>query len=450
MSQDHAKVSAALDERLNRLRSVHPPSPKRPTGSATTEAWYSYYAGYADGFVKEIVEALPPDTGRVLDPWNGAGTTTSVATAQRLHSVGVDLNPAAVLIARARLLRSDVGSSVSPLTEEVIASARRASPGRSVDLRPPDDALHGWFDPPTAARLRAIERSIYRLLVSTDDERRLVEAEALDRVSSLAALFYLGLFRTIRPLVSGFIGSNPTWIKRTVDPSQRLSIPSTAIAARYRDAMGALLHAVSEAKHTYEHANRTSVRMGSSTDIGLDDDSVDAVITSPPYCTRIDYVIATLPELSALGVRTEEVAKLRASMIGTPVVKGSHTERKPATPRVRAFLRDVALHDSHAAKTYYWKFYRSYFDGMERSFAELSRIVRPGSPMVLVVQDSYFKHLRVPIPEILTEMGERLGWATLQAHEYPVLTNRAGMHRHARAYRTTTRATETVLIFRSS
>jgi DNA modification methylase len=437
-------VSELLDERLHRLRDVQPPSPKRPVGAATTEEWYSYYAGYADAFVKEIVEALPDATGRVLDPWNGAGTTTSVATAQQLESIGIDLNPAAVLIAHARQLRSDVDASIEALTSAVIASAHR------VHVPPlDDDPLCCWFDEPTARRLRALERSIYRLLVSSDHERRLLDRDAFDRVDSLSALFYLGLFRTVRPLVTPFIGSNPTWIKRRIDPQQLLNVPASELDHSFRTAMLTLKDAVSRARNVIEHDIPTMVRLGSSAQMDLEDDSVDAVITSPPYCTRIDYVIATLPELAVLGIRKPEIAALRAQMIGTPVVRGVEGQ-DASTGTLARFMTDVAAHDSHAAETYYWKFYSSYFEGMKRSFSEIERVTRPGSPVVLVVQDSWFKQLRVPVPEILVEMGERLGWRTLRQHDYPVHTNRAGMHRHARTYRSTTRATETVLIFTSA
>lgn len=434
----------AVDDRLARLSAVQPGNPKRRTRSASTERWYSYYAGYADSFVREIVEALPTDTGLVLDPWNGAGTTTSVATDQRLSSVGIDLNPAAVVIARARLLRSDVRFSAEAMSEVVVASAKR-----DTEPCPDDDPLRSWFDEQTAARLRAIERSIYRLVVSTDDERRLVEEEALGRVDALASLFYLALFRTVRPLLAPFIGSNPTWIKRRVERSQLLHVGSEQIEQSFAEAIRSLLDAVADAAQTVESAKRTKVQVGSSQAIGLDDGSVDAIITSPPYCTRIDYVIATLPELAVLGIRPHEVDELRMAMIGTPLTAKAPSDVPAGSEQLDRFLGEVAAHRTRAAKTYYSRFFRAYFDGMRRSFAELDRVTKPGSPLVLVVQDSYFKQVRVPVAEILGEFGEQLGWTKLPEHRYPVSTNRAGMHKHARRYRTTTRATESVLIFRA-
>ncbi|WP_410712175.1 DNA methyltransferase [Bradyrhizobium sp. BEA-2-5] len=39
----------------------------------------------------------------VLDPWNGSGTTTSVANGAGLTAVGIDINPAMAVVAKARL-----------------------------------------------------------------------------------------------------------------------------------------------------------------------------------------------------------------------------------------------------------------------------------------------------------------------------------------------------------
>jgi hypothetical protein len=428
--------------RLERLRVLRPSNPKRPAGGASTEAWYSYYAGYADQFVREIVGALPDDTGRILDPWNGSGTTTSVATAHGLQSWGFDLNPAAVTIAKARLLRSDVGESVAPLTDEIAVSAiRGAAPVTA------DDPLRGWFDPDTAATLRALERRTYRLLVSSDDDRRLVDHQGLNDVSSLAALFYLGLFRTVRPLVEGLIGSNPTWIRRSVGTADRISVDSDTLIARFKEAMGSLSAAVRDVSFVYENGCPSRIAVGDSSAMPIDDDSVDAVITSPPYCTRIDYVVATRPELAVLGLSDDELRALRDRMIGTPTMNGEVGASLGAEST--SLLARIGTHNSRASAGYYRKFYAQYLRGMARSIAEIDRTARAGAPVVLVAQDSYYKDIHVDVPSLLAEMGVARGWDELGRHRFAVPPNRnyAAIHGRARAYRASTTATETVLIF---
>ena len=43
--------------------------------------------------------------------------------------------------------------------------------------------------------------------------------------------------------------------------------------------------------------------------------------TLPPYCTRIDYIIASRPELAVLGYREDDLHALRREMVGTPTIR---------------------------------------------------------------------------------------------------------------------------------
>jgi hypothetical protein len=445
MPQHSDAVPAAVADRLAALARLRPTSPKRPANDATAEAWYGYYAGYADSFVREIVGCLPSESGTVLDPWNGSGTTTSVATRGGLTSYGFDINPAAVVIAKARLLRSDVASSIEALTDEIVASA--LTEAAECDR---NDPLRFWFKPPSAVTLRTIERRIYRLLVSSDDERRLVEPDVLGHSSSLATLFYLGLFRTVRPFLQRFVGSNPTWIKRTIPSTQRVNPSAYTCTSRFADAMRALALAVREAGHSYRRGCPSEVAVASSRQLPLAAETVDAVITSPPYCTRIDYAIATLPELAVLGITPSELGTLRDSMVGTPTMGWDDANETPPLGRgASALLRRIEKHGSEACRSYYAPFYRQYLRGMARSFAEMARVTTTGAPIILVVQDSYFKDVHVDLPALMMEMGGAEGWKPIGEHRFPVAPNRnrAAIHGRARAYRAQTPATETVLMF---
>ena len=62
------------------------------------------------------------------------------------------------------------------------------------------------------------------------------------------------------------------------------------------------------------------ITLGSTSAGALDGIVADLILGSPPYCTRIDYVISTLPELAVLGYCNEDLAVLRASMLGTPTM----------------------------------------------------------------------------------------------------------------------------------
>jgi hypothetical protein len=267
----------------------------------------------------------------------------------------------------------------------------------------------------------------------------------ISKVSSLAALFYLALFRTTRDLLAPFVASNPTWIRLRVDPSDRLHMGFGALAKR----LCVNVLALQEATKANEYpavAHQPQVSLGSSAEIPLRGSSVTAVLTSPPYCTRIDYAIATLPELAVLGYDWPSVQQLRARLIGTPTILTDKNESDiTGSATLRKLVRRVERHPSYAAQSYYLPFYRQYFQSMLASLSEINRVTRAGSPIVFVVQDSWFKDVRVATPTIIRELAEWIGWRVIGEHPFDVKT-RAAAHPH-RATRRTSRAIETVSVY---
>jgi hypothetical protein len=181
----------------------------------------------------------------------------------------------------------------------------------------------------------------------------------------------------------------------------------------------------------------------------LKDSSADAVVASPPYCTRIDYVVGTLPELAVLGADADGIRALRRRMIGTPTVHrpdDGWPERNRWGATATHLLDVVAAHPSRASATYYLNFYLQYLNGMWRSLKEVARVTRTGSPVVLVAQDSYYKEQHVDLPQILTDMGRELEWRNAAHHTFKVPT-KAWLNQRARQYRDDRSATESVLVF---
>ncbi|HVT19135.1 MAG TPA: DNA methyltransferase [Thermoanaerobaculia bacterium] len=417
--------------------------------------WYSYYAGYSERFAAEALALLDlPSQSLVLDPWNGSGTTTAVARALGHRPVGYDLNPSMVIVAKARLLDLGVLPSVDSIASEILAEASSTTP---------DDELHeplsAWFMPAAARCLRAIELGLQRVLVSHDEVVCPYEAEVADTISTLAAFFYVCLFRTVRANLARFISTNPTWIKVPHGPSEQINPPQSSLSEQFRgearvmtNRLRARAAALDCRPDESSVAAEPRIKVANSIRLPDQDSTIDAVLCSPPYCTRIDYAVATRAELATLGMSSERFLVLREALLGGTL----HCTGTQISPTLlwggtcNDFLQVVSTHSSKASSTYYWRGFVRYFERLYASLIEIDRVLKPGSCCITVVQDSFYKGERADLQRIVVEMGEALGWTERGRFDFHHARTKAAVNPRSRKYRQASCATESVLLFKKA
>jgi DNA modification methylase len=423
--------------------------PSDPTSKFSKSSWYDYYAGYSPVFVQDVLTYLNLNNDAVvLDPWNGSGTTTQVAEDIGYFAIGYDINPVMVIVAKARRLDPGVFGSLFSLCNDLLKKALNYQ--SSLHLN--DEPLETWLTQESAIYFRNIERAIQQLLVGGQEYHLLYCEQSLDLVSTLAAFFYTALFRTLRKSLAPFWSSNPTWIV-TPQKEQRLDLPLTQIHALFKqevNAMSQVLNGLSSKEtRLLKSLGRSRLNIATSINLPLPDNSVDAVISSPPYCTRIDYAIATKPELAILGCGTQDdLRTLRERMIGSPIIaKQTPDIQNDWGKSCLTFLEAVHNHSSKASSTYYFKNLLQYFDLIFRSFNEINRTLSDGKHCVLVAQNSYYKDILIDLPTIFIEMGDSIGWKLSHRSDFAVKHSMVDANHRAKKYRNSAKIAESVLMF---
>src|ERR1700685_3006803 len=113
------------------------------------DGFFRYYAGFSEQFARELISSSGLKPGSLVhDPWNGSGTTTYAASGQDMRSIGFDLNPAMVIVAKARLLPSSEADSIGPLGQKIVSQAKG-----SLAFVENDDPLTSWFGKGNAGTL---------------------------------------------------------------------------------------------------------------------------------------------------------------------------------------------------------------------------------------------------------------------------------------------------------
>ena len=432
-------------------------SPKR-TARATDDSranWFRYYAGFSAGFVEDVINQLDLRPGAILlDPWLGSGTTSEVATKMGYQIRGFDLNPAMLLVARARLLPTEAAENIATLVKRIChVSAKDILRPETMPKADTCDPLEQWLQPASARAFRLVESRIAAVVSDHTYSSASPIWKDAGQVSPTVAFFYVGLFRTLRYFISKFQSSNPTWVKVSKG-NPRIQLALDRISNRFLNEITLLQDALilENRKMPSVGKRRCVITQASSMKLPLHSNSVDAVLSSPPYCTRIDYVRATLPELAVLRFPNgESIRRMREQMIGTPTIsKDSYDHNHAWGPTCNRFLSKVENHSSKASSTYYLKYYRQYFASAFASLYEIDRVLNKSGQCALVIQDSYYKEVLNDLPTIYCEMAKEVRWQLIQRIDFPVKRTLAGINPQVKQYRNAFKAVESALIFRTN
>jgi len=417
-------------------------SPKQP-GSRGRRDWYPYYAGFTERFVEAVVNAYLRESTSVLDPWSGSGTTTATCLRLGVKSLGLDINPVATVLARARLNAKTLRKQLLTLGARVV---KRGTAGPSWEGS--GELLEQWMTPEAARRVLAFRRAIHEVLEEPFGRSGRVESLGVDRLSATACFFYCALFGSVRNLLSRFGTTNPMWLKPPRSKRYRVRSAGSAIGKGMEQQMAYLAARLTLGA---DHAcgDGSFFRTANAARTGLRDNSFDAVLTSPPYATRLDYVKGTLPELAVLGADSGYVQGLRGESTGSPTVGGRRGGAADVrSQHGRAILSAIGCHESKGSASYYLPWMTKYLGGLQSGLEEIDRAVAPSGRVCVVVQDSYYKEVHIDLQTVVTETFLTMGWPEPERHDYAVASRRHGP-RYSSAGRSVPRLSrkESLLVF---
>jgi hypothetical protein len=155
-------------------------------------------------------------------------------------------------------------------------------------------------------------------------------------------------------------------------------------------------------------------------------DSIDAIITSPPYPNEKDYTRTTRLETVLLGfvntradLRELKKTLLRSNTRG--VYKDDDDDKWISeNPKIQEIAkaieqRRIELNKDSGFERLYARVTKLYFGGMTRHLSGLRKILRPGARLAYVVGDQA-SYLRVKIPtgQLLADIATALGYETVR------------------------------------
>jgi SAM-dependent methyltransferase len=286
---------------------------------------------------RRLVEGFVPPGGTVLDPFCGSGTVLVEAMLAGRAAIGTDLNPIAVMLARAKTFPRSPERTAALVTAargvaEYAEARRRAKAGATHRLPREDVAV---FAPHVLLELDGLRAGIAKAPPETRPELSLVLSSILVKLSGRRG-------DTSDASVEKRIGAGY---------ASKLFVKKTEELARRFDAFFGLLEKRALPRARVYEDDATLLKK-------VEDASVDAIITSPPYVGTYDYLTHHELRMRWLGL---DARKLARGEIGA---RRNYEKLSP---------RDAMV-------------------GWERELADLfrafARVLKPDAPLVLLIADS--------------------------------------------------------------
>lgn len=356
--------------------------------------WFSFRHSFSPELVDAVFADWKLKSGSVLlDPFVGAGTTILSAKQHCLSAIGIDLSPLAVLSTKVKVQDYDIDSLLSPINQENLFTSSPVNDKYINEWSSSSPRLTKAFTREELIELLSIREKIFSLKEPTQS-------------------FYLLALLAILPIFSR-AASDGGWF-RWIDHEDQSQI----IVKTYKDQIITMISDLQTQKDVQINDGFWRVILGDarSADI-LEKDSIDGVITSPPYPNRHDYSRVFQMELLLLGKTEQEISELRHSSLR------SHVEAFSPELRIKSaekFIHPVLLDDvlekmKDEADKRIPRMVVGYFEDIFLTLVSLKNSLKKGAKLAFVVGNVRHCGVMIPVDEIILAIGSQLGFEHTQS-----------------------------------
>jgi site-specific DNA-methyltransferase (cytosine-N4-specific) len=403
--------------------------------------WLKYKEGFSANLVKRLLKEFnikPGDT--VLDPFVGSGTTSLVCKMQNINSIGFDVLPMSKIAIQAKQAVFDYDLSE---IKRLISDIENLSMQGTYNKRTPYITITDGAYPDNTEKEIAFftewnENSNYSK--SAKNLVTLCILNSLEKVSYTAkdGQFLRWDYRSKKMRESAEYrkknGKEPLVIR--LDKGDLPALKQSLL-----NELNSVFQDISSIQRNSRPAETNLKFIEGNALYELpkyDNDTLNGVITSPPYCNRYDYTRTYALELAYLGATDEKIKKLRQELLSCTV------ENKPkidcikenyvALGKKKDFdnilqiieknrtLAEISQSLSERSKKGdinnkgVLRMVDGYFSELTFIYAELFRLCKSGAKVAFVNDNVRYGGEVISVDFISTELAEQIGFKPLKVY----------------------------------
>lgn len=380
--------------------------------------WVPWIAGFSSSFVEDVFDHYLPERteATVLDPFAGVGTTLVEAQLRGWTAVGFEINAYAAMACRAKL----AAAHVDPDAFEQAIEEYRMSVGtfeEMIDTGTLDGHRPKAAPPPGfTTRIPFYSATVLSKVLFTLDFFDTVEDGRIKDLMRLAFASVMVSFSnyTYEPSLSSRPGAGKPLIEdASVVEAVAEKLETMLDDVRWLHEQGGVSSEWALHERSFFGAREV-----------LHAESVDLLLTSPPYLNNYHYVRNTRPQMYWLGFARspKDLRRLEEDNFGKfwQTVREEARidldfecpELEAAIERIRALRHDKGIYGGPG-----WANYATtYYNDTNRFLSIVTEVLKPGGVAVIVVGNSLLQGIELKVEQHFALIGERHGLAVEDIH----------------------------------
>lgn len=367
--------------------------------------WYPFVEGYSKEFIEDILQELPFSPQCAMEPFCGSGTTPVELQSHNIKCYSFEVSPFMHLLAKVKLEQTYDEATFTYYRNKVASSL--LNPLR--DIRIEESIPFG----DTVVRKDGMEKWNFHdsSLDGILDIRHAIRVEVDD--NRYKNLFTIALASII--LQSSNMFRNGKCLSYKKGWKSRIYSRTDIHKLFFAKLDGVIAEDIRVISSQQTAVNNTDVCILCDVRKGIEivpDNSLDLIITSPPYLNSRDYTDIYMLELKVLELVNsyEDLRNLRKSTLRSHV-QVKYSEVKPIdNTRLKKCLSDMKYSNEKSWNADILNMICGYFEDMEQLFSAFSMKIRKGGVIYLNVANSAYFGVEVPVDYIIGDIAEKCGF----------------------------------------